>query len=95
MAHEHHSHSAGDEVDGKALDPICGMTVDKASAQHRADYDGDTYYFCCAGCRTKFLEAPEDHLRSAGALDPICGMTVDPATARHQAEHEGETYYFC
>ena len=38
-------------------DPICGMTVDEASAPH-AERDGKTYYFCCDQCRQKFLSTP-------------------------------------
>jgi len=38
-------------------DPICGMTVDEATALH-AERDGKTYYFCSAGCRQKFLSTP-------------------------------------
>jgi len=37
-------------------DPICGMTVNPATARHKAEVGGKTYYFCCAGCKTKFLE---------------------------------------
>jgi len=40
----------------EAVDPICGMTVAVAGARHVAELDGQTYYFCCAGCRTKFLQ---------------------------------------
>jgi xanthine dehydrogenase accessory factor len=40
-------------------DPVCGMTVTIATAKHRADLDGHTYYFCCGGCRERFLAAPE------------------------------------
>lgn len=38
-------------------DPICGMTVDKATALH-AERDGQTFYFCCEDCRQKFLSKP-------------------------------------
>ena len=38
-------------------DPVCGMTVDKATALH-AERDGETFYFCGEHCRTKFLSAP-------------------------------------
>ena len=41
-----------------AVDPVCGMSVAVASARHTAELDGVTYYFCCAGCRGKFLDAP-------------------------------------
>nr|WP_264479178.1 heavy metal translocating P-type ATPase [Lichenihabitans sp. PAMC28606] len=31
------------------------MTVDPHTAKHRAEHDGHPYYFCSAGCRTKFV----------------------------------------
>jgi xanthine dehydrogenase accessory factor len=40
----------------EAKDPICGMTVNVATARHKAEVKGTAYYFCCAGCRAKFLE---------------------------------------
>jgi Cu+-exporting ATPase len=38
-------------------DPICGMTVDAATALH-AERDGKTFSFCSDHCRTKFLSTP-------------------------------------
>ncbi len=38
-------------------DPICGMTVDEATAIH-AERDGQRFYFCCEHCRQKFLAPP-------------------------------------
>lgn len=40
-----------------AKDPICGMTVDTATAIN-VERDGQTYYFCGEGCRTKFKALP-------------------------------------
>ena len=40
-----------------AIDPICGMTVNEASALH-AERDGQTFYFCSNSCRQKFLSTP-------------------------------------
>ena len=40
-------------------DPVCGMTVDEASALH-AERDGKTFYFCSDHCRQKFLSAPKE-----------------------------------
>ncbi len=37
-----------------AIDPICGMSVDPATALS-GERDGQTWYFCCESCRTKFL----------------------------------------
>ena len=38
-------------------DPVCGMTVTEQSA-HQADHVGKRYYFCSAGCKTKFIVNP-------------------------------------
>ncbi len=46
----------------KAIDPVCGMTVDPHNAKHRHDHLGHTYYFCSAGCRTKFIADPDKYL---------------------------------
>ncbi len=42
----------------EALDPVCGMTVDIASARYVATHAGRTYYFCSAGCRERFAASP-------------------------------------
>ena len=44
------------------IDPICGMTVQIAGAQHHHEHEGRTYYFCCGGCRAKFAASPEQFL---------------------------------
>jgi xanthine dehydrogenase accessory factor len=40
-----------------ATDPVCGMSVAVAGAQHTLEHDGTTYYFCGAHCRRKFEAA--------------------------------------
>jgi len=45
-----------------ATDPVCGMTVAVATARHRAEHQGRTWYFCCAGCREKFVQDAERYL---------------------------------
>jgi xanthine dehydrogenase accessory factor len=49
-----------EEKMGEAKDPICGMAVNVATARHKAEAQGVTYYFCCAGCRSKFLQVKEN-----------------------------------
>jgi xanthine dehydrogenase accessory factor len=51
----------------QALDPICGMTVEIATARHTALHAGRTWYFCCGGCRERFLAAPERYGAAEGA----------------------------
>lgn len=45
--------------------PVCGMTVEISLAKYSADYLGQTYYFCCPGCRHHFLKDPENYLQGA------------------------------
>ena len=47
-------------------DPICGMSVAVAGARHVAEHEGHTYYFCCAGCRERFLAAPAQYAAAGG-----------------------------
>ena len=48
-----------------AIDPVCGMTVDPATAIKRA-HDGRTYYFCSEGCANAFESDPHAHEAPAG-----------------------------
>ncbi len=91
-----HAHSPSPQTPPvKAVDPVCGMTVDPETSKYSSEHDGETYYFCCGGCQIKFEADPESYLTPAKAVDPVCGMTVDPETSSYRSEHGGETYYFC
>ena len=41
------------------IDPVCGMTVDPATAAGQYDYKGKTYYFCAVSCLERFRADPE------------------------------------
>ena len=43
-------------------DPVCGMTVNPATAKYSHTHAGKTYYFCCQGCLEKFMAKPETYL---------------------------------
>lgn len=43
-------------------DPVCGMTVDPATAPASAEVEGVTYYFCAPGCQKAFLKDPNAYL---------------------------------
>ncbi len=49
------------------LDPVCGMTVEVASASFKAAYQGQTVYFCSAHCQRLFEKTPEAYLQPAAA----------------------------
>ncbi|GMQ75133.1 MAG: heavy metal translocating P-type ATPase [Gammaproteobacteria bacterium] len=93
---KNHGHCCGgqqEESHEELHDPVCGMVV-TAESKHQASHDGETYYFCCAGCLEKFRASPDEYLAVEELHDPVCGMVVT-AESKHQASHDGETYYFC
>ncbi len=51
-----------DELRPATSDPVCGMSVTVTAASPSAEHAGRTYYFCCPGCRSRFLAAPERYL---------------------------------
>jgi len=51
-------------------DPVCGMMVDPATSQFRTIEGGETYYFCSAGCRSKFLANPAAYAKHEAAPEP-------------------------
>lgn len=91
--------SASESQPETAVDPICGMEVEIASAKFTHEHEDVTYYFCCAGCQTKFSQDPEQYLASEApsgeAIDPVCNMTVDIASAKYMSEYEDQLIYFC
>lgn len=44
-----------------AKDPVCGMQVDEGKAAATAAYQGKTYYFCAAACKTTFEKSPQKY----------------------------------
>jgi Cu+-exporting ATPase len=92
-------------------DPVCGMTVDPATARNHYTYAGKTYYFCCAHCLGKFKTDPEKYLNarppsgllplgaaplvSAKVKDAVCGMEVAPGDAKFKLDYDGRPYAFC
>ena len=60
-----HTHTHADSphrTTPEVRDPVCGMSVDPATAQHRAQHDGAHYYFCSARCKEKFTADPNAYL---------------------------------
>jgi len=47
-----------------AIDPVCGMTVVKATAKATFEYKGAAYYFCSTGCKEAFAKDPEKYLKA-------------------------------
>jgi YHS domain-containing protein/uncharacterized membrane protein YraQ (UPF0718 family) len=53
------AHSRRPEAGAKLVrDPVCGMSVDPATAKEQVEYMGAKYYFCSANCRSTFEKDP-------------------------------------
>jgi Cu+-exporting ATPase len=80
--HDHtHHHTAPSSGSTLATDPVCGMKVDPATAQHKASHKGSEYFFCSKGCREKFIADPKKFLDKAKHDCPHHGAPSKPAAA--------------
>jgi Cu+-exporting ATPase len=70
-----------------AIDPVCGMRVDRQTAQFWATHEGVDYVFCCRGCLDKFTAAPERYLCGRSAA-PAHLATAEPRTRMSQGDIE-------
>ncbi|MDR7418213.1 MAG: nitroreductase family protein [Armatimonadota bacterium] len=71
-----------------AIDPVCEMEVEEATAAATSEYQGRTYYFCAPGCKAAFDEDPERYLRRPSGTDAppdSVGDSVMPGTAGPEA----------
>jgi P-type Cu+ transporter len=71
--HDHHPHAL--DGDASALrerqrDPVCGMLVDPRTTPYRQQHAGRPYFFCSAGCRSKFLDNPTKYLARSEMTAP-------------------------
>ena len=49
-----------------AVDPVCGMTISRATAAASREIGGTTYYFCSAQCANTFDADPDRYTSVAG-----------------------------
>jgi Cu+-exporting ATPase len=73
------------------IDPVCGMTV-ATDSLHAAEHAGQTFKFCCAGCRTKFLKEPTRYVAATAAGEGIIRLV--PA-AQPSSDVAAGTIYTC
>lgn len=76
-----------------AIDPVCGMAVDRSAPGATLREGGVTYYFCSPRCAERFAARAE--AAPATEEDPVCHMGVDPATALAWVDEGGRAWHFC
>jgi xanthine dehydrogenase accessory factor len=62
-----HTRGTGESVLQEAVDPVCGMTVAVGSGEGPVVHEGVSYYFCCAGCRSRFEAEPSRYVTATDA----------------------------
>ncbi len=70
-------------------DPVCGMEVDPHKTAHRANHLGRPYYFCSAGCRTKFEADPEKYLSPKAHAHPASDDAVYTCPMHPEVRQKG------
>jgi len=79
-----------------ATDPVCGMSVDPATAT-TVEYEGKQVYFCCKGCATKFSAQPASYggKNSEGSVTPASATNPVTATTPPTATNDPKKDYTC
>ena len=69
VTREHAQWGEGDDMnkEAMAIDPVCGMSVDPATAEYRSFHQGKAYYFCSAGCKTNFDKDPTKYVATGSS----------------------------
>jgi P-type Cu+ transporter len=63
-------------------DPVCGMSVNPATAKYSHAHAGKDFYFCCAGCADKFRTDPEKYLSRSAPSQPSGLVMLGAAASR-------------
>ena len=70
-------------------DPVCGMSVDPATTAHRANHDDQDYFFCSAGCRTRFVADPRRYLNPRVEAAPAIPGAIYTCPMHPEIRQEG------
>ena len=97
MSTHPHNHASGHACCGaKALDgaatvkdPVCGKSVDLTTTAHRASHGGQDYFFCSAGCRTKFIGDPMRYLNPPVEAEPAVPGAIYTCPMHPEIRQEG------
>ncbi|KUO64177.1 MAG: copper-transporting ATPase [Alphaproteobacteria bacterium BRH_c36] len=96
--HDHGSHQRSSEARGAVLepgrdatttDPVCGMRVNIATAEHKTQHDGQDVYFCSARCKDKFEAAPDKYADGSTTPEPMPAGTQYTCPMHPEIVQEG------
>ncbi|WP_084697692.1 heavy metal translocating P-type ATPase [Paracoccus sp. S4493] len=73
----------------EAVDPVCGMSVNRATAQHLSKHEGERFYFCSPRCKDKFDTAPATYLKGRPTPEPMPAGTTYTCPMHPEIEQVG------
>lgn len=86
------TNSTSDEF---AIDPVCGMKVDKANLEKKRHlYKDQTYHFCNPKCHEKFVAKPEYYLTGQHKVDAAKHIENAPKGTRYTCSCHPEIIEF-
>lgn len=92
-------HPTGDNstenMSGSVIDPVCGMNVDPQKSAHHVTHDGETFHFCSARCREKFVATPEAYLAPKSEASACCHNHQHAKTPASPEAGDANAEYTC
>ncbi|KAA0695290.1 cadmium-translocating P-type ATPase [Halopseudomonas laoshanensis] len=86
--HDHHDHESRGE--NAVKDPVCGMSVDPHTAEHRSQHAGKSWYFCSSRCQSKFEDDSEKYLGEKSAeAEPVAPGTMYTCPMHPEIRQQG------
>jgi P-type Cu+ transporter len=71
----------------KEVDPVCGMTVEPATAAGSFEHNGTVYYFCSAHCLEKFRRDPASSLQKPAQSTVVQPIGIQRVTSTEPPAH--------
>src|SRR5271169_4129550 len=78
---QNHTHPPGSP--GAVHDPVCGMSVEPMTVQHRTEHAGRSYFFCSGRCRERFLAKPARYLTPSAVAPPTAAKETQWTCPMH------------
>jgi len=64
--------------------PVSGKVMKKSEAKATYEYKGQTYFFCCEGCKEKFVKDPEKYLQQKEGMKEVYTCPMHPEVKADQ-----------
>ena len=72
-----------------AIDPVCGMKVNPATAKHRFAHQDQDYFFCSGRCRERFEAEPQKYLRPREPEPPARAGSIYTCPMHPEVRQQG------